>query len=94
MFRKANQQLRHVCIDSSHVLYKRELLEFFHEAQRLQTITVILPPNWATRTARCAKGCFLNADYLCFKADGWRQFQQILPSARLDIVCNCHDRIS
>ena len=82
------EKLRHVRLEYCHVLYKPDFVAFLQNAPNLETVTVVLPHNWEERVARCTEGCFLNADYFCFKAEGWPMFHRLLPHARLEFVHN------
>ncbi|PAV76597.1 hypothetical protein WR25_26487 [Diploscapter pachys] len=73
-------------VDESHVLYKKDLLEYLGNAPNLSEIRIVLPATWTRRVQRCTKGCFGNPDFNCFRADGWRAVHIKLPRAKLAII--------
>uniref|UniRef100_A0A914V055 F-box domain-containing protein n=1 Tax=Plectus sambesii TaxID=2011161 RepID=A0A914V055_9BILA len=77
-------KLQHVRLEYCHVLFKPDFVTYLQNAPNLETVTVVLPHNWEERVARCTEGCFRNADYFCFKPEGWPVFHRLLPSARLE----------
>ncbi|VDK52414.1 unnamed protein product [Cylicostephanus goldi] len=53
-------------VDESHVLYKRDLLEYLSNAPNLCEMRVVVPATWSRRVSTCTKGCFTNPDFACF----------------------------
>ncbi|EPB69984.1 hypothetical protein ANCCEY_10929 [Ancylostoma ceylanicum] len=54
-------------VDESHVLYKRDLLEYLSSAPNLGEMRVVVPATWSRRVSTCTKGCFTNPDFACFR---------------------------
>lgn len=74
-----------VDLAESHVLYKGDLLQYFRNAPNLNRLRVILPASWLRRTSGCSLKCFENADFSCFRADGWCLANQLLPNVQFSI---------
>ncbi|KAK6735784.1 hypothetical protein RB195_018802 [Necator americanus] len=86
-------------VDESHVLYKRDLLEYLSNAPNLREIRVVVPATWSRRVRTCSIGCFKSPDFACFRPDGWCAVHTRLPSIKftlvgIDLDTNCDQRSS
>ncbi|RCN27475.1 hypothetical protein ANCCAN_26790 [Ancylostoma caninum] len=73
-------------VDESHVLYKRDLLEYLSSAPNLGEMRVVVPATWSRRVSTCTKGCFTNPDFACFRPDGWCAVETKLPSTKFALI--------
>lgn len=73
-------------VDESHVLYKRDLLEYLSNAPNLCEMRVVVPATWSRRVSTCTRGCFRNPDFACFRADGWCAVHTRLPTTKFALV--------
>ncbi|KHJ74722.1 hypothetical protein OESDEN_25662 [Oesophagostomum dentatum] len=73
-------------VDESHVLYKRDLLEYLGNAPNLSEMRVVVPATWSRRVSTCTRGCFKSPDFACFRPDGWCGVQTRLPLTKFAIV--------
>lgn len=65
--------LKNLELQSSHVLYKKDFLEYLTNAPNLNSLCVVAPTSFPRRVSQCKAGCFLSPDYACFRPDGWCQ---------------------